>query len=102
MALSVSLTGCGTSESDGTERTDGPSTLSSEAYVAHVAALAAAGEEGLSGDAALRRAVELGAGEYSREEVERFAGAMRERPREWAELERRVDERIRELKTGGA
>jgi hypothetical protein len=93
------LQGCSGS---GTGDSGGETGLEPSAYVAHVAALAVATEEGLTGDAALARAAELGGGEYSREEIETFAGIMRERPREWLELERSVDVRIRELRDGAS
>ena len=79
-------------------------TLSVEEYVAHMAALAVAVEEGLSGEPAAARALELGGGGHTREEVERFTDAMSRRPEVWAGVEAEVVERIREIKRtdGGA
>jgi hypothetical protein len=71
--------------------------MSEDEYVAHVAALTVAVEEGLTGEEAAARALELGSGGHSREEVEAFAATMRERPERWVELEKRVDLRIDEL-----
>lgn len=93
----LALQGCSERGEGGAGR---DTVLEPSAYVAHVAALAVATEEGLTGEAALARAAELGGGEYSREDIEAFAAVMRERPREWLELERSVDERIRQLRDG--
>ncbi len=73
-------------------------TLSVEEYVAHMSALAVAVEEGLSGEPAAARALELGGGGHTREEVERFTDAMSRRPEVWADVEAEVSERIREIR----
>ena len=77
--------------------------MTAEAYVAHVAALTIAVEEGLSGQDAASRAIALGSRGHSREEVEEFARTLRSRPETWVEIEREVDKRIAELRsaTGG-
>ena len=77
--------------------------MTAESYVAHIAALTIAVEEGLSGQDAASRAIALGSKGYSREEVEEFALALRSRPEMWVEIEREVDKRIVELRsaTGG-
>jgi cell division septum initiation protein DivIVA len=67
-------------------------------YVSHIAALTIAVEEGLSGEAADARAIELGSEGYSREDVEEFAALLRTRPLRWVEVEREVDARIDELR----
>lgn len=77
-------------------------------YVDHIAALTIAVEEGLSGQDAMSRAIELGSEGHSREEVERFALTLRSRPKTWVEIEREVDKKIIEIRstaggrTGGA
>lgn len=82
--------------------------MTAESYVAHVAALTIAVEEGLSGQDAMSRAIELGSEGHSREEVERFALTLRSRPKTWVEIEREVDKKIIEIRstaggrTGGA
>jgi hypothetical protein len=72
--------------------------MTAEAYVAHMAALTIALEEGLSGQDAASRAIELGSRGHSREEVERFALTLRSRPETWVEIEKAVDKRIVELR----
>lgn len=109
-ALAVLMMGgCGSdgeTGKPGAATTRGPSTapsMTAEAYVAHVAALTIAVEEGLSGQDAASRAIALGSRGHSREEVEEFARTLRSRPETWVEIEREVDKRIAELRsaTGG-
>ncbi|MEA3409126.1 MAG: hypothetical protein U9Q95_02150 [Candidatus Eisenbacteria bacterium] len=73
--------------------------MTEENYVAHIAALTIAVEEGLSGEDAVSRAIELGSKGHSREEVEEFAKTLRSRPRTWIEIEREVDRRIGEIRS---
>ncbi len=77
--------------------------MTEQDYIAHVAALTIAVEEGLSGQDAASRAIELGSKGHSREEVAEFALTLRSRPKTWVEIEREVDKRIVELRsaTGG-
>ena len=77
---------------------DAPS-MTEQDYIAHIAALTIAVEEGLSGEEAASRAIELGSRGHSREEVEAFARALRSRPKTWVEIEREVDRRIGELRS---
>ena len=90
--------GCGPGGGDGTPDTPGTTSMTERDYVAHIAALTIAVEEGLTGEDAVARAVELGSGGHSREEVEELAARLRSRPLRWVELEREIDVRIRELK----
>jgi hypothetical protein len=73
--------------------------MTAEAYIAHIAALTVAVEEGLSGQDAASRAIALGSNGHSREEVEEFALTLRSRPKMWVEIEREVDKRIVELRS---
>ena len=75
------------------------SSMTEEDYVTHIAALTIAVEEGLSGEDAASRAIELGSRGHSREEVEEFARTLRSRPKTWVEIEREVDRRIGELRS---
>lgn len=74
------------------------SSMDADDYIAHVAALTVALEEGRTGDAAMQRAIELGSAGHSREDVEAFATGLRSRPEEWVEIEQEVDRRIAELR----
>ena len=76
--------------------------MTKEDYVAHIAALTIAVEEGLSGEDAASRAIELGSKGHSREEVEEFAKTLRSRPRTWIEIEREVDRRIGEIRSAAS
>ena len=111
LALAVLVTG-GCGPDGGTGEPGAPATpgssaapsMTTEDYVVHVAALTIAVEEGLSGEGAASRAIELGSRGHSREEVERFARALRTRPETWVEIEKEVDRKIDELRsaTGGS
>jgi hypothetical protein len=98
MALAaLAVAGCGREDAaDGTA----PATAAMEEgdYVAHVAALTVALEEGLTGAEAEARAIELGGGGHSRAEVEELAALLRERPERWLEVEKEVDGRIADLR----
>lgn len=72
--------------------------ISESDYIAHVSALALAVEEGLYGEAAAARARELGGGEPTREEIERFADHMRNRPARWVEIEQEIERRVTSLR----
>jgi hypothetical protein len=115
LALAILITGgCepdgGTAESGApaTTGSSGVPSMTEQDYIAHIAALTIAVEEGLSGEDAASRAIELGSRGHSREEVEEFARALRSRPKTWLEIEHEVDRRIGELRsaaggsTGGA
>lgn len=102
----LAAAGCG-QEDAADEAARGAPSMTEEQYVAHIAALTIAVEEGLTGAAADARAVELGSSGHSREEVEEFAELLRERPERWLEMEREVDRRMADLrreagKEGGA
>jgi hypothetical protein len=98
-ALAWSLSaGCGSDGRSEEAALPGTPAMSEEDYVAYVAALTIAVEEGLSGEAASARIVELGGHAYTRREVEETAAALRERPETWLALEGEVDERIAELR----
>ena len=106
IALAALMTGgCGPdveTGQPGAAATRHPSTapsMTSEAYVAHMAALTIAVEEGLSGQDAASRAIALGSKGHSREEVEEFARTLRSRPKTWVEIERKVDKRIVEIRS---
>ena len=73
--------------------------MTTETYIAHIAGLTIAVEEGLSGQDAAARAIELGSKGYSREEVAEFALTLRSRPEAWVEIEREVERRIVELRS---
>jgi len=90
--------GCEPGSGDGAPDTSGTTSMTESDYVAHIAALTVAVEEGLTGEDAAARAVELGGGGHSREEVEKLAARLRSRPRRWVELEGEIDVRIGELK----
>ncbi len=115
LALAILMTGgCGPDggpAEPGVPATTGSSgapSMTEQDYIAHIAALTIAVEEGLSGEDAASRAIELGSRGHSREEVEEFARALRSRPKTWVEIEHEVDRRIGELRsaardtTGGA
>lgn len=74
--------------------------MTEEDYIAHVAALTVAVEEGLSGEEAAQRAVELGSRGYSREQVEQFAAGLSSRPQRWIEIEKEIDARAARLRSG--
>ena len=96
-ASALSLIGCsGGAEPRGGEGRS--ATITEEQYVNRMAALTVAVEEGLSGEAALARATELGAPDCSREELEQFARGLRQRPAEWVAVEERVENRVKELR----
>ena len=76
--------------------------MTEEDYIAHVAALTVAVEEGLSGEEADQRAVELGSRGYSREQVEQFAARLSSRPHRWVEIEKEIDARAAELRSGAS
>jgi len=76
--------------------------MTEEDYIAHVAALTVAVEEGLSGEEADRRAVELGSRGYSREQVEQFAARLSSRPHRWVEIEKEIDARAAGLRSGAS
>ncbi|MCK4409949.1 MAG: hypothetical protein KAW67_07675, partial [Candidatus Eisenbacteria sp.] len=86
LALAVLMTGgCGPdgeAGQPGAPATPGSPTapsMTAEDYVAHIAALTIAVEEGLSGQDAASRAIELGSKGHSREEVAEFALTLRSR-----------------------
>ena len=106
LALAILVAaGCGPDE--GTPEPGAPAAIASSGatsmteqdYIAHIAALTIAVEEGLSGEDAAARAIELGSRGHSREEVEEFARALRSHPKTWVEIEREVDGRIGELRS---
>ncbi len=104
----LTMGGCGPDE--GTAEPGAPAatgssdtaSMTEQDYIAHIAALTIAVEEGLSGEDAASRAIELGSRGYSREEVEEFARALRSRPKTWVEIEREVDRKIGELRSAAA
>jgi len=63
-------------------------------YIAHIAALTVAVGEGLTGEAAIERAKNLGSAGHTREEVERFAERLKTRPERWLRIEKEIEERI--------
>ena len=102
--LTACLVACGCGQDagpDGTTPQD-PSSMTEEDYIAHVAALTVAVEEGLSGEEADRRAVELGSRGYSREQIEQFAARLSSRPHRWVEIEKEIDARAAELRSGAS
>ncbi len=109
LALAILMAGgCGPDE--GTAEPGSPAAIGSSGatsmterdYVDHIAALTIAVEEGLSGEDAASRAIELGSRGHSREEVEEFARTLRSHPETWVEIEREVDRRIGELRSAAA
>ena len=82
-----------------TTGSSGAPSMTEQDYIAHIAALTIAVEQGLSGEDAASRAIELGSKGHSREEVEGFARALRSRPKTWLEIEHEVDRRIGELRS---
>lgn len=101
LAIAACCAGCGRDGDAGGE-TRGASGVSERDYVSHVAALTVAVEEGLSGDAARERAVELGSPGLSRGQVEAFVDELRTEPERWVGVERRVDEMVEELRERGS
>ena len=106
LALAILITGgCGPDEGTAepsapvTTGSSGAPSMTEQDYIAHIAALTIAVEEGLSGEDAASRAVELGSRGHSREEVKEFARALRSRPKTWLEIEREVDRRMGELRS---
>jgi len=94
---SLLVSGCG--QEGETDAPDARTPRMTEAdYVAHIAALTIAVEEGRTGQDAYARAIELGSKGYSREDVEEFATLLRARPQRWVEIEHEVDTRINELR----
>ncbi len=109
LALAILIAGgCGpdegTAESGAPAATGstGATSMTEQDYIAHIAALTIAVEEGLSGEDAASRAIELGSKGHSREEVEEFARTLRSHPKTWIEIEREVDRRISELESAAA
>ena len=94
--------GCGQEGGTGGPGGSAAPSMTESEYVAHIAALTIAVEEGRSGDAAYARAVELGSKGHSREDVEEFAALLRSRPQRWVEIEREIDTRIGELRNDPA
>lgn len=94
------LLAAGCSQDGGTDgsSTVAAPTMTEDEYVAHIAALTIAVEEGRAGDEAAARAIELGSGGHSRQDVEAFAALLRERPQRWVEIEREIGIRIDELR----
>jgi hypothetical protein len=72
--------------------------MTEEDYVAHIAALTIAVDEGLTGGDADARAIELGSAGHSREDVEEFAALLRTRPERWLDIEGEVDSRVADLR----
>jgi len=106
LALALLVTGgCGPDEgaaepgAPAANGSSGATSMTEQDYIAHIAALTIAVEEGLSGEDAASRAIELGSRGHSREEVEEFVRALRSRPEAWLEIEREVDRRIGELRS---
>ena len=100
--LTACLVACGCGEDAGPDETTlgGPSSMTEEDYIAHVAALTVAVEEGLSGEDAALRAVELGSRGYSRQQVEQFAARLSTRPHRWIEIEKEIDARAARIRSG--
>jgi hypothetical protein len=94
----LAVAGCGRGDAP-EEAAPATASMTEEEYVVHMAALTIAVEEGLTGDAAAARAVELGSGGHSREEVEELAALLREHPERWLELEKEVDRKIVDLRS---
>ncbi|MFH1690314.1 MAG: hypothetical protein ABIE42_08765 [Candidatus Eisenbacteria bacterium] len=99
---SLLAAGCGQEGETGGPDTPGTSSMTESDYVAHIAALTIAVEEGRSGKAAYARTIELGSKGHSREQVEEFAALLRSRPKRWVEIEREIDTRIGELRSDDA
>jgi hypothetical protein len=84
--------GCGRENERDGQRAHGAMTEAE--YIAEVAALTVAVEEGLSGEAARERASELGGGDYKPEEIDAFAERLREHPQRWIEVDKEIDRRV--------
>jgi hypothetical protein len=95
---SLLAAGCGREGGTGEPGAAGTPSMTESDYVTHIAALTIAVEEGLSGEDAVARVIELGSKGHSREDVEELAALLRSRPHEWVEIEREIDERIGELR----
>jgi hypothetical protein len=93
----IACPGCGsddtTPEIPGAGAAPGGSMTEAQ-YIAHLAALTVAVGEGLTGEAAEERAMDLGSAGHTREEVERFAERLKARPERWLEIEREIEERV--------
>ena len=89
----VTLTGCGADADTGTE-TDPMDAI----YIEYMAALTLSIEEGLSGEAAEARIVELGVEPLSRDEIDGHVERLSRDPVMWSRLEEQVEERVEELR----
>jgi len=99
-AALIAHAGCGLDPAEPVERrSPGDLPMTESQYVEFMAALNVALEEGLTGEDALERARELGATVFDRNDVEVFIDHLRETPADWSRVERRVEERIAELRT---
>lgn len=98
LAVLFALAGC---ERDGRGGTgeERQTSMTEEQFVTHVAALTVATEEGLTGHDALARALELGGGDFTRKDVERYADLLRADPEHWAAVAKRIDKRVDELRS---
>lgn len=86
------MAGCGSSEIS-------PETEAADAvYVEYMAALQLAVDEGLAGEEAEARVVELGAEPLSRDEVDGHVQRLSRDPIRWSRLEEQVEERAEELR----
>lgn len=97
--------GCGAGDADSSTSERGGGAAGSDAreitadgFVSYVAALTVAVEDGLTGEAARRRAEELGAPRYERAQVEAFAARLREDPEEWVRIADRIDGRTKAIR----
>ncbi len=77
---------------------DGAESPADSAYIAYMAALTVATEEGLSGAEAEERIAELGAGTVARQEIEDHIEQLRSDPVRWSMLEEQVAQRAEELR----
>ncbi len=99
-AIVLLASGCGhdAEDSDESAQQGGRARVSEEGLVETLAALSAALEEGHRGDDAWERAAELGASDYSRTEIETFAGALRADADRWREIMEAIETRTTELR----
>jgi hypothetical protein len=101
LAIAVSLgAGCERPAEPSGNREISTAAMTEDEYIDHVAALTVAVEDGLTGDEARDRAVELGGASYTREELEAFVDILRADPVRWAAVNERIDRRIEEIRTG--
>lgn len=95
-------TGCDRPPEPSEDQEISTAAMTEDEFVAHMAALTVAVEDGLSGEEARDRAAELGGALYTRDEIEEFADILRADAERWAAVSDRIDRKIAEIRSTGA